>query len=54
MVELETLHKVAESPAHAIQQWFNAGGMLQFYDYPLKLYINVGLLLLVKSKSFTH
>ncbi|KAI1503333.1 glycoside hydrolase family 3 protein [Biscogniauxia marginata] len=40
MKELQTTHKVANSPADAIQQWFNAGGMLQFYDYPLETYIN--------------
>ena len=41
MVELETLHRVAGSPADAISQWFNAGGMLQFYDYELEIYLNV-------------
>ncbi|KAI1490159.1 glycoside hydrolase family 3 protein [Biscogniauxia mediterranea] len=40
MVELQTRHQVASSPADAIQQWFNAGGMLQFYDYPLETYLN--------------
>ncbi|KAI1333537.1 glycoside hydrolase family 3 protein [Xylariaceae sp. FL0016] len=40
MIELQTLHRVADSPADAIRQWFNAGGMLQFYDYPLDLYLN--------------
>lgn len=42
MSELESVHKVAGSPADAIQQWFNAGGMIQFYDYPLEVYLNVG------------
>ncbi|KAI1084783.1 glycoside hydrolase family 3 protein [Whalleya microplaca] len=40
MAELQTVHKVAGSPADAIQQWFNAGGMIQFYDYPLEIYLN--------------
>ncbi|KAH8895623.1 glycoside hydrolase family 3 protein [Thozetella sp. PMI_491] len=40
MMELVTQHHVAGSPAEAIRQWFNAGGMLQFYDYPLELYLN--------------
>ncbi|KAK7928351.1 glycoside hydrolase family 3 protein [Apiospora marii] len=40
MIELETMHKVADSPADAIAQWFNAGGMLQFYDYSLETYLN--------------
>lgn len=40
-MQLETVHQVAETPADAIKQWFNAGGMLQFYDYPLDDYINV-------------
>lgn len=33
---------VANGSADAIQQWFNAGGMLQFYDYPLSTFIQVG------------
>lgn len=41
MQQLETVHKVADSPADAIRQWFNAGGMIQFYDYPLETYLNV-------------
>ena len=41
MVELQTIHRVADSPADAIRQWFNAGGMLQFYDYPLETFLNV-------------
>jgi hypothetical protein len=41
MMQLETVHQVAESPLDAMKQWFNAGGMLQFYDYPLDIYINV-------------
>ncbi|KAK7957328.1 Glycoside hydrolase family 3 [Apiospora aurea] len=40
MIELETMHNVAHSPADAIAQWFNAGGMLQFYDYSLETYLN--------------
>ncbi|KAI0125821.1 glycoside hydrolase family 3 protein [Xylariales sp. AK1849] len=41
LVQLETVHRVADSPADAIKQWFNAGGMLQFYDYPLETYLEV-------------
>ncbi|KAI0852011.1 glycoside hydrolase family 3 protein [Daldinia vernicosa] len=40
MVELQAVHRVAGSPADAIQQWFNAGGMVQFYDFPLEVYLN--------------
>ncbi|ETS87430.1 hypothetical protein PFICI_01258 [Pestalotiopsis fici W106-1] len=40
MMQLETVHRVAESPLDAMKQWFNAGGMLQFYDYPLDIYTN--------------
>ncbi|KAI1388646.1 glycoside hydrolase family 3 protein [Hypoxylon trugodes] len=40
MVELQSVHRVASSPADAIRQWFNAGGMIQFYDYPLEVYLN--------------
>ncbi|KAI2616353.1 glycoside hydrolase family 3 protein [Hypoxylon sp. NC1633] len=40
MSELQSVHRVANSPADAIRQWFNAGGMIQFYDYPLEVYLN--------------
>jgi hypothetical protein len=43
MRELLTTHGVASSPADAIAQWFNAGGMLDFYDFPIEVYINVSL-----------
>ena len=39
--ELEGSHMVASSPADAIGQWHNAGGMVQYYDYPLDVYLNV-------------
>lgn len=41
MREVQTIHQVADSAADAIQQWFNAGGMIQFYDYPFEVYLNV-------------
>ncbi|KAH8675919.1 glycoside hydrolase family 3 protein [Xylariales sp. PMI_506] len=41
MMQLHTVHGVADSPADAIKQWFNAGGMVQFYDYPLDTYLNI-------------
>ncbi|KAI0805272.1 glycoside hydrolase family 3 protein [Xylaria sp. FL0064] len=40
MSELFSVHRVADSPADGIRQWFEAGGMIQFYDYPLELYLN--------------
>lgn len=40
MREVQTIHQVADSAADAIQQWFNAGGMIQFYDYPFEVYLN--------------
>ncbi|KAI0142286.1 glycoside hydrolase family 3 protein [Hypoxylon sp. NC0597] len=40
MVELQAVHRIADSPGDAIRQWFNAGGMIQFYDYPLEVYLN--------------
>ncbi|KAI0385456.1 glycoside hydrolase family 3 protein [Hypomontagnella monticulosa] len=40
MIELQSVHRVADSPGSAIGQWFNAGGMVQFYDYPLEVYLN--------------
>jgi hypothetical protein len=41
MNEVETMHYVASSPKDAIKQWFNAGGMVQYYDYPLDVFLNV-------------
>jgi hypothetical protein len=40
MRQLQVGHQVAGSPADAIAQWFNAGGMVQFYDYPLSVLLN--------------
>ncbi|KAI1206222.1 glycoside hydrolase family 3 protein [Annulohypoxylon truncatum] len=40
MAELQAVHQVADSAGSAIGQWFNAGGMIQFYDYPLEVYLN--------------
>ncbi len=38
---LNVRHTVSNSPADTIQQWFNAGGNLQIYDYDLPTYLNV-------------
>ncbi|ROV97387.1 hypothetical protein VMCG_06866 [Cytospora schulzeri] len=40
MEEIYSIHQVADSPADAIRQWYNAGGMVQFYDWPLDLLLN--------------
>ncbi|KAG7439704.1 glycoside hydrolase family 3 protein [Guyanagaster necrorhizus] len=40
MIMLNIRHTVSNSPADTIQQWFNAGGNLQFYDYDLPTYLN--------------
>ncbi|KAJ6454309.1 glycoside hydrolase superfamily [Mycena vitilis] len=40
MQNLITRHFVANSDADAIQQWFNAGGGVQFYDFPLEIFLN--------------
>ncbi|KAG6357705.1 hypothetical protein INS49_013584 [Diaporthe citri] len=40
MNDIYTQHAVADSPADAIRQWYNAGGMVQFYDWPLELLLN--------------
>ncbi|KAJ7206846.1 glycoside hydrolase family 3 protein [Mycena pura] len=40
MAQLFTIHGVASSPADAIAQWFNAGGMINFYDFPIDLFVN--------------
>ena len=41
MKQLQVGHQVAGSPADAIGQWFNAGGMVQYYDYPLETLMEV-------------
>lgn len=43
MIDLMGSHHVADSPADAISQWFNAGGQVQFYDWPLYQFLNVTL-----------
>ncbi|KAH8769035.1 glycoside hydrolase family 3 protein [Diaporthe sp. PMI_573] len=40
MNDIYTQHAVADSPADAIRQWYNAGGMVQFYDWPLELLLS--------------
>jgi hypothetical protein len=37
-------HRVSSSPADNIQQWYEAGGMLQFYDYPFEILFNVSFI----------
>lgn len=37
---LNVRHTMSNSPADTIQQWFNAGGNLQFYDYDLPTFLN--------------
>lgn len=41
MSELEDVHMVSSTPADTIGQWFNAGGMISYYDYSLETYMNV-------------
>jgi hypothetical protein len=41
MRNLITQHSVASSQSDAMEQWFNAGGMIDFYDWDLDSYINV-------------
>ncbi|KAF8917429.1 glycoside hydrolase family 3 protein [Mucidula mucida] len=43
MKMLYVRHQVSSSPADTIQQWFNAGGQLQYYDYDLGTYMNASL-----------
>lgn len=40
MKQLQVGHNVAASPADAIAQWYKAGGMVQYYDYPLETLLN--------------
>ncbi|RFU81651.1 glycoside hydrolase family 3 [Trichoderma arundinaceum] len=39
MRNILTQHRVASSQADAMQQWFNAGGMIDFYDWDLDSYL---------------
>ncbi|KAF7331116.1 Glycoside hydrolase family 3 protein [Mycena venus] len=41
MKYLLTRHTVANSNADTIQQWFNAGGGVQFYDFTIDIFLNV-------------
>ncbi|KAJ4861462.1 fibronectin type III-like domain-containing protein [Trichoderma breve] len=41
MRNILTQHKVANSQADAMQQWFNAGGMIDFYDWDLDSYLTI-------------
>ncbi|KAJ7069083.1 glycoside hydrolase family 3 protein [Mycena belliarum] len=43
MKYLLTRHTVADSIADTIQQWFNAGGGVQFYDFTLDIFLNTTL-----------
>jgi hypothetical protein len=37
---MKEVHRVAANASDAIGQWYNAGGMVSFYDYPLETYLN--------------
>ncbi|KAF2209109.1 glycoside hydrolase family 3 protein [Cercospora zeae-maydis SCOH1-5] len=43
MSELQYVHEVSASQNDTIGQWFNAGGMVSFYDYHLDVYMNATL-----------
>lgn len=38
---LQERHMISDSVADTVQQYINAGGMIQYYDYPLEEYLNV-------------
>ncbi|KAJ7219664.1 glycoside hydrolase family 3 protein [Mycena haematopus] len=38
--QLFATHHVASSQADAIAQWYNAGGMVQYYDFDIQLLVN--------------
>lgn len=40
IVMLYPRHNVSSTPADTIAQWFNAGGMIQYYDFPLDVFVN--------------
>ncbi|KAF7300506.1 Glycoside hydrolase family 3 protein [Mycena chlorophos] len=40
VAQLVSSHGVAGSPADAIAQWLNAGGMVNFYDFPIDVWVN--------------
>ena len=49
MGQLETANFVSDSPADSIRQWYNAGGMISFYDYPLDTQLEASLYQLFRS-----
>ncbi|OAA82592.1 glycoside hydrolase family 3 protein [Akanthomyces lecanii RCEF 1005] len=50
MKNLITQHQVASCQADAMAQWFNAGGMIDFYDWGLDSYINTTKALVLSNK----
>ncbi|KAF5391780.1 hypothetical protein D9757_001758 [Collybiopsis confluens] len=40
LAQLQHGHMVSNSPADSLTQWFNAGGMIQFYDFDIEIFIN--------------
>ncbi|KAJ7253794.1 glycoside hydrolase family 3 protein [Mycena rebaudengoi] len=41
IAQLAGAHGVASSAEDAIAQWFNAGGMVNFYDFPIDVWVNL-------------
>ncbi|KAJ3778545.1 glycoside hydrolase family 3 protein [Lentinula raphanica] len=40
LVQLQQGHLVSNSPADTLSQWFNAGGMIQYYDFDIETFLN--------------
>ncbi|KAJ3760099.1 glycoside hydrolase family 3 protein [Lentinula raphanica] len=40
LVQLQQGHMVSNSPADTLSQWFNAGGMIQYYDFDIETFLN--------------
>ncbi|KAH8926958.1 glycoside hydrolase family 3 protein [Atractiella rhizophila] len=43
VAQMYVRHQTTTSPADGIAQWFNASGGLQYYDYPLPVFLNATL-----------
>lgn len=41
LIMLQQGHMVSDSPADTLSQWFNAGGMIQYYDFDIETFLNV-------------
>ncbi|KAJ3802390.1 glycoside hydrolase family 3 protein [Lentinula aff. detonsa] len=49
LIMLQQGHMVSNSPADTLSQWFNAGGMIQYYDFDIGTFLNVTTAILANN-----